>query len=76
MRTLHLFGDSYTEGHLLDITLPSYKEWKAYRGGELPLCWGDLLSEKLNMIMCVQILGHPWSLTSPEPTMLGKLSKQ
>ena len=35
MGTLHLFGDSFTEGHLLDITLPSYKEWKKYRGGEL-----------------------------------------
>ena len=57
MRTLHLFGDSYTEGHLLDITLPSYKEWKAYRGGELPLCWGDLLSEKLNMIMNNRAIG-------------------
>lgn len=51
MRTLHLFGDSFTEGHLLDITFPPYKEWKTYRGGELPLCWGDLLSEKLNMKM-------------------------
>ena len=51
MGTLHLFGDSFTEGHLLDITLPSYKEWKKYRGGELPLCWGDLLSKKLNMKM-------------------------
>jgi hypothetical protein len=51
MRTLHLFGDSYTEGHNLDLTFPPYKEWKTYRGGELPLCWGDLLSEKLNMKM-------------------------
>lgn len=51
MKTLHLFGDSYTEGHLLEKNLSSYKEWKKYRGGELPLCWGDLLSEKLNMKM-------------------------
>jgi hypothetical protein len=51
MRTLHLFGDSFTQGHLLDINFQPYKEWKLYRGGELPLCWGDLLSKKLNMIM-------------------------
>lgn len=51
MRTLFLFGDSFTEGHIFDTTFPPYKEWKKYRGGELPLCWGDLLSEKLNMKM-------------------------
>jgi len=51
MRTLHLFGDSFTEGHILDTTFPPFKEWKKYRGGELPLCWGDLLSKKLNMKM-------------------------
>lgn len=49
MKTLHLFGDSFTEGHLLDKHYPPYKEWKLFRGGELPLCWGDLLSKKLNM---------------------------
>ena len=37
MRTLHLFGDSFTEGHILDTTFPPFKEWKKYRGGELPL---------------------------------------
>lgn len=57
MRTLHLFGDSFTEGHLLDITFPPYKEWRTYRGGELPLCWGDLLSEKLNMKMNNRAIG-------------------
>ena len=51
MGALHLFGDSFTEGHLLDKTFHPYKEWKLYRGGELPLCWGDLLSKKLNMVM-------------------------
>ena len=51
MGVLHLFGDSFTEGHILDKTYPAYKEWKLYRGGELPLCWGDLLSKKLNMVM-------------------------
>lgn len=49
MKTLFLFGDSFTEGHKLDTTFPPYKEWRKYRGGELPDCWGDLLSEKLNM---------------------------
>lgn len=51
MKTLHLFGDSFTEGHNLDLTYPPYKEWKNFRGGELPPCWGDLLSEKLHMKM-------------------------
>ena len=43
MRTLHLFGDSFTQGHLLDDSFPRYPEWKEFRGGNLPLCWGDLL---------------------------------
>jgi hypothetical protein len=51
MRTLHLFGDSFTQGHLLDDTFPRYSEWKEFRGGNLPLCWGDLLSNKLGMKM-------------------------
>ena len=51
MRTLHLFGDSFTQGHLLDETFPKYPEWKEFRGGDLPLCWGDLLSNKLGMKM-------------------------
>jgi hypothetical protein len=51
MRTLHLFGDSFTQGHLLDTFFPRYKEWREFRGGNLPLCWGDLLSNKLGMKM-------------------------
>lgn len=51
MKTLHLFGDSFTQGHNLDLTYPPYQEWKNFRGGGLPPCWGDLLSEKLNMKM-------------------------
>lgn len=57
MRTLHLFGDSFTEGHNLDLTFPPYKEWRKYRGGELPPCWGDLLSEKLNMTLANRAMG-------------------
>jgi hypothetical protein len=57
MGALHLFGDSFTEGHLLDKTFHPYKEWKLYRGGELPLCWGDLLSNKLNMRMNNRAVG-------------------
>jgi len=57
MGTLHLFGDSFTEGHLLDKNFHPYKEWKLYRGGELPLCWGDLLSKKLNMKMNNRAVG-------------------
>ena len=57
MKTLHLFGDSFTEGHLLDKHYTAYKEWKLYRGGELPLCWGDLLSKKLDMKMNNRAVG-------------------
>lgn len=51
MKTLHLFGDSFTQGHILDDSFPRYPEWKQFRGGNLPPCWGDLLSDKLNMKM-------------------------
>jgi hypothetical protein len=51
MRTLHLFGDSFTQGHLLDTGFPRYHDWREYRGGDLPLCWADLLSTKLGMKM-------------------------
>lgn len=57
MKTLFLFGDSFTEGHKLDMTFPPYKEWRKYRGGELPDCWGDLLSEKLNMKLANYAVG-------------------
>jgi hypothetical protein len=33
MSTLHLFGDSFTEGHILDQTYPAYQEWRKYRNG-------------------------------------------
>lgn len=51
MRTLHLFGDSFTQGHNLDDTFPQYPKWKQYRGGNLPPCWGDLLSSRMGMKM-------------------------
>lgn len=51
MNKLHLFGDSFTGGHKLDTTFPPYIKWKEFRGGELPPCWGELLSEKLGMKM-------------------------
>jgi hypothetical protein len=51
MSTLHLFGDSFTEGHRLDQTYPPYQEWRKYRNDNLPPCWGDLLSKKLSMTM-------------------------
>jgi hypothetical protein len=51
MSTLHLFGDSFTEGHRLDQTYPPYQEWRKYRNDNLPPCWGDLLSKELNMTM-------------------------
>jgi len=51
MSKLHLFGDSYTEGHLLQLGYHEYDNWKQYRNKDLPICWGDLLSSKLNMTM-------------------------
>ena len=39
MNTLHLFGDSFTEGHNLDKSFPWYKVWKEWRGGNLPPVW-------------------------------------
>lgn len=57
MKTLHLFGDSFTEGHKLDLTFPPFKEWKKYRGGEFPPCWGELLSQKLGLKMSNHAVG-------------------
>lgn len=57
MKKLHLFGDSFTEGHKLDLTFPPFKEWKKYRGGDFPPCWGELLSEKLGMEMVNHAVG-------------------
>ena len=51
MNTLHLFGDSYTEGHNMDFHYHNYKNWREYRGGDLPETWGEMLSNKLNMLM-------------------------
>jgi len=49
MNTLHLFGDSFTEGHNLDTSFVWYKVWKELRGGNLPPAWYEILSEKLGM---------------------------
>lgn len=49
MNTLHLFGDSYTQGHHHEDGYPPYIEWKKIRGGILPKTWAELLSEKLSM---------------------------
>ena len=57
MNTLHLFGDSFTEGHKLDLTFPWYKVWREWRGGNLPPVWYELLSEKINMKCCVYAVG-------------------
>ena len=51
MRNLFVFGDSFTQGHLLDTTFPPYHEWKEYRGTELPLPWPDLLARQLGYIV-------------------------
>jgi hypothetical protein len=50
MRTLHLFGDSFTQGHLLDVTFEPYKKWREHIGRELPEPWGDILVRKLNIL--------------------------
>jgi len=51
MKTLHLFGDSFTQGHNLDKTFPPYKKWKEYRGKDLPDTWADILGQKLGMLI-------------------------
>ena len=48
---LHLFGDSYTQGHLLDTTFKPYHEWKEYIKKDLPPTWGDILQQKLKCII-------------------------
>lgn len=57
MGTLHLFGDSFTEGHNLDTHYPNYKLWKEWRGGQLPKTWAELLSEKMEMEMNMKAIG-------------------
>lgn len=49
MSKLHLFGDSFTQGHKIDLTYENYKLWKEWRGGNLPKTWSELLSEKMEM---------------------------
>ena len=49
MSKLFGFGDSFTEGHILDVNFQIYKDWKILRGGNLPPVWIDLLGEKLEM---------------------------
>ena len=49
MAKIYGFGDSFTEGQPLDCTFPAFVKWKEIRGGTLPKCWLELLSEKLNM---------------------------
>ena len=51
MATLHLFGDSYTQGHKMDIHYPPYQLWKNLLDGNLPPTWGELLSEKMDMAL-------------------------
>lgn len=49
MPRLFGFGDSFTQGHNLDLTLPNYKIWREYREDKkLPSTWFELLSEKLD----------------------------
>ena len=43
------FGDSYTQGHKLDTSFPSYKLWKQYLNDKLPDTWIEILGDKLNM---------------------------
>jgi hypothetical protein len=49
MGTIHVFGDSYTQGHNLDFTHTGYIKWKEFRGGNLPPTWVDLLGKKMGM---------------------------
>jgi hypothetical protein len=63
MNTLHLFGDSFTEGHNLDLHYPNYKIWKEWRGGNLPNTWAELLSDKMGMEMNMKAIG---GMSNPE----------
>ena len=49
MRSLFGFGDSYTQGHLLNKDFPPFIQWKNYIGKDLPPTWIDLLGSKLEM---------------------------
>jgi hypothetical protein len=42
MSKLHLFGDSFTQGHKIDLTYENYKLWKEWRGGNLPKTLSEL----------------------------------
>ena len=63
MNTLHLFGDSFTEGHNVDLSYPNYKIWKEWRGGNLPKTWAELLSDKMGMEMNMKAIG---GMSNPE----------
>jgi hypothetical protein len=56
MAILHLFGDSYTQGHNLDLTYHPYQAWKNFRKGTLPPTWGELLAEKLKLTLSVRAI--------------------
>lgn len=49
MRKLILYGDSFTEGHLLTHNFVRTIDWVKYLGGKLPPNWFEILSEKLNI---------------------------
>ena len=49
MSTLHCYGDSFTEGQPDKQLFEPFQRWREYRGGNLPLSWSELLSQKLNM---------------------------
>jgi hypothetical protein len=57
MNTLHVFGDSFTEGQPSYLTFPPFLKWKELRGGTLPPCWSELLSEKLGMELMNYAIG-------------------
>jgi hypothetical protein len=63
MNTLHLFGDSFTEGHNLDAHYPNYKNWREFRGGNLPKTWAELLSEKMEMELNLKAIA---GMSNPE----------
>ena len=49
--TLHIFGDSYSEGQPEGCKFPPFLEWKELRGGNLPKSWAEIVGERLGMTM-------------------------
>lgn len=57
MPTLHVFGDSFSEGQPKNTKFPPFILWKKIRNGNLPKSWAELLSEKLKLRLINHAVG-------------------